>query len=50
MEWDTIIEFIQRNGYKDFMTYFLIVSIVGSFVIYLIIYIKDELAKDPEEY
>lgn len=45
---DSILEFIRANGYKDFMTYFMIVAITLSFVIYLINYIRKEMKNDKD--
>ena len=45
---ESILEFIQANGYKDFMTYFMIVAITLSFVIYLVNYIRNEIKNDKD--
>ncbi len=45
---DSIMEFIRANGYKDFMTYFMIIAITLSFVIYLFNYIRKEMKNDKD--
>ncbi len=47
---DDIWDFIQANGYKDFMTYLMIVIIVGSFFYYIIDYLRKEIKKDKNRY
>jgi hypothetical protein len=50
MDFDKIIEFIQANGYKDFITYAMLVIILLSTGIYVFNYIRKEIKKDEGKY
>ncbi len=50
LDWDAVLKFIQANGYKDFMTYFILVVVIASFAIYLFTFIRKEIKKDNKKY
>ena len=50
LDWDTVLKFIQANGYKDFMTYFILVVVITSFAIYLYTFIRKEIKSDNKKY
>jgi len=45
-----IIKFIQANGYKDFMTGFILVVVIVSFGAYLYGFIRKEIKKDKKKH
>jgi phosphate/sulfate permease len=47
---DGILEFVQANGYKDFMTWFILTVVVVSFAVYLFSFIRKEIKKDKKKY
>ncbi len=50
MDFDKIMEFVKANGYKDFITYLMLVIILLSTGIYLFNYIRKEIKKDKGKY
>jgi len=47
---EKILEFVQANGYKDFMTIFILVVVIVSFAAYLLNFIRKEIKKDKKKY
>ena len=50
MNFDKIMEFVKQNGYKDFITYLMLVIIILSMGIYMFNYIRKEIKKDKGKY
>ncbi len=50
MDFDKIMEFVQANGYKDFITYAMLVIILLSFGFYILNFIRKEIKKDERKY
>jgi len=50
MNFDKIMDFVKANGYKDFITYLMLVIIILSFAIYLFRFIRKEIKKDEGKY
>ncbi len=50
MNFDKIMNFVKANGYKDFITYLMLVIIILSFAIYLFRFIRKEIKKDEGKY
>jgi len=48
MGFDDIVNSIQADGYKDFITYVMLIIIIGSFVIYLIQFVRKEISNDTD--
>lgn len=47
---EELLEFVQANGYKDFMSGFILVVVIVSFGAYLFGFIRKEIKKDKNKY